>query len=129
MVALAAYGLLAALVVPVRGGGIWLQVAQLGVLAGIPTAFLVAMHRGGFAQAGELHQLAAQLGSDRTRPALADALADALGDPSIELAFWVPEQHAYVDREGSAVTLPTPGSDRAAVEVDGVGAVIYDTVR
>jgi signal transduction histidine kinase len=79
-----AYGVLAVLFVPVSaqvarsffdGGGIWLDVAQLGVLAGVPIAFVVAMLRGSFARTGELEELGAWLRADRAQPALADALA------------------------------------------------------
>jgi signal transduction histidine kinase len=64
------YGVLAVLFVPVSaqiarwvfdGGGLWLDVVQLGVLAGVPIAFVVAVLRGGCAPPGELGELGAGL--------------------------------------------------------------------
>ena len=134
-----AYGVLAVLFVPVSaqvarsffdGGGIWLEVAQLAVLAGVPIAFVVAMLRGGFARTGELQELGVWLGADRERPELADVLADVLGDPSLELLLATAGTDGYVDFRGRAVAPPEPGSGRAMVEVvlrdRRVGAIVYD---
>ena len=63
---------------------------------------------------------------------LRTALARAVGDPSLELAFWLPERDAYVDADGSPVTLPEPepGPRRAVthLEHDGepVAALVHD---
>lgn len=35
-----------------------------------------------------------------------EALSEALGDPSLRLAFWLPEQRRYVDEEGRRLELP-----------------------
>ena len=58
-----------------------------------------------------------------------DALARALGDPSLELALWLPERGSYVDRAGRQVQLPSDGL--RAVTVLGpadepVAAVVHD---
>jgi signal transduction histidine kinase len=51
---------------------------------------------------------------ERTPPgSVRDALARALGDPSLELALWLPERTAYVDGEGRPLELPASGSRRA----------------
>jgi signal transduction histidine kinase len=134
---LSVYGIAAVLYVPLvphmpgvfPEGEIGLAV-QLGVLAGIPVAFAVGLLGGGFARTGELRELAAWIGTDHARPALADALADALGDPSLELQFAVPGTDDSVDFRGRAAAPPPPGSGRAAVEVvlgdRRVGAIVYD---
>ncbi len=61
---------------------------------------------------------------------LRDALARALGDPSLELAFWLPERRAYADAYGLPVALPAPGSRRAVtvLESDGepIAALVHD---
>jgi hypothetical protein len=48
--------------------------------------------RGGFARTADIDELGAWLGTDdeRGRPPLAEALAAALGDSSVELLFHVP---------------------------------------
>ena len=68
---------------------------------------------------------------DRVPPEkLRDALARALDDPSLELAFWLPERNEYADARGRRVALPTPGSRRAVtvLESDGgpLAALIHD---
>ena len=40
---------------------------------------------------------------------LRDALARALRDPSLELAYWLPEFETYADLDGREVVLPQPG--------------------
>ena len=62
---------------------------------------------------------------------LRDAIADALGDPTLELAYWLEEGGRFVDREGRALRAArADGSGRVAsiVERDGrrVGALVHD---
>jgi signal transduction histidine kinase len=104
---------------------------QLLVLAGIPVAFAAVILLGGFARTSEIDELGAWLGAEEhARPELRDALADTLGDPSLELAFWDGPSAAYVDAAGNTVALPAASSSRAAVEVAvgrrRVGAIAYD---
>jgi signal transduction histidine kinase len=62
---------------------------------------------------------------------LRDRLADALGDPSLELAFWLEGRGGYVDAQGRGVELPTT-SDRATTPIlangVAVAALIHDPV-
>jgi signal transduction histidine kinase len=57
-------------------------------------------------------------------------LARALGDPSLEIGYWLPDRHAYVDAEGRALTPPEPGSGRSmtVLEREGqpVAALVHD---
>lgn len=57
-------------------------------------------------------------------------LARALGDPSLEVGFWVEVQGAFVGAEGEMLTLPTPGSDRAVTilerEGEPLAALVHD---
>ncbi len=61
---------------------------------------------------------------------LREALARALDDPSLELAFWLPDRRAYADANGRPVALPVPGSRRAVtvLESDGepIAALVHD---
>jgi signal transduction histidine kinase len=64
--------------------------------------------------------LVVELGEARSGT-LRDALARALGDPSLELGFWLPGARVYVDSEGHPVRLPPPGSPRSATRIDRDG--------
>jgi signal transduction histidine kinase len=74
--------------------------------------------------------LMVELGAAPQPAALRDLLARALGDPSLELAFWLPDRRGYVDADGSAVELPA-GDARRRVSIlryDGepLAALVYD---
>jgi signal transduction histidine kinase len=57
-----------------------------------------------------------------------DALARAIGDPSLELALWLPERQAWVDEKGRELQLPA-GPDRAVTLVgDELAAIVHDPV-
>ncbi len=59
---------------------------------------------------------------DRAGPGhVREALAASVGDPTLELALWLPERAAWVDEHGRTMVLPQPGSGRA-VTVIGTGA-------
>jgi signal transduction histidine kinase len=135
---LLAYGTVAVILVPLIGGvkqlfpwgALELAATQLGLLAAVPILFSLALIRGGFAPTGELEELGAWLGVDHgARPGLEGALADALGDPSVELLFWVPDAGGYVDAAGRVARLPAVDG-RGIVEVASagrrVGAIVYD---
>jgi signal transduction histidine kinase len=59
-----------------------------------------------------------------------DLLAEALGDPSLELAYWLPDRGVYVSATGREVELPEAGAGRSVtfVERDGerVAAIVHD---
>ncbi|HEY2654846.1 MAG TPA: sensor histidine kinase [Solirubrobacteraceae bacterium] len=81
---------------------------------------------------GKVAGLVVELGEPSTSMELGKALARALGDPSLELAFWFPAERRYVDGEGGFVNLPEPGTQRSAtfVERDGqpIAVLIHDPV-
>jgi signal transduction histidine kinase len=68
----------------------------------------------------------------RTHPApdLREPLARALRDPSLTLAYWLPEFATWVDQEGRSVPSPdeTPGRGTALIARDGepVAALLFD---
>jgi signal transduction histidine kinase len=104
---------------------------QVGVLAGVPLVFAAAVLAGRFARMAEVQELGAWLGvAEPGRPPLTSALARALGDDSVALAFWVPARNGYVDAQGSPVSLPAGDGQRAFAEVmlggQPVGAITYD---
>src|SRR5262245_51693130 len=71
----------------------------------------------------------------RAQPApaeLSGALSRALGDPSLTLAYWLPQYEAYVDLDGRPVRLPTEADDGRAttlIDVGGrrVAALLHDS--
>jgi signal transduction histidine kinase len=70
---------------------------------------------------------------EQTPPgAVRDALARALGDPTLELALWLPERRSYVDAAGRPLSLPRAGSDRALTVLGPadapVAALVHDPV-
>ena len=73
--------------------------------------------------------LVVELGETRSAT-LRDALAQALGDPSLEVGYWVTQTGSYVDAEGGAVALPGPGAVRSitAIEREGepVAILVHD---
>ena len=107
-----------------------LTLALFVSLACLPFAFLVGLMRSRFSQAEAVSSLVARLGDGGGRGALRDALAEALGDPSVELAYWVPDQDAYVDADGRPMRVdPAPkGKIATAIEHEGrrVAAIVHD---
>jgi signal transduction histidine kinase len=73
--------------------------------------------------------LVVELG-DVSSGSLRDALARALGDPTLRVGYWLAETGAYVDGAGEPVELPEPDSPRAvtSVERDGrpLAVLIHD---
>ncbi len=123
-----------ALAVKVAGAGDGLE-HTLGALseaafALLPLAFLAGLARSRLWRAGAVGELVAALDEAPGRGRLRDVLADALGDPGLELAFWLPDRGRYVDARGEAVELPGPGAPRVATEVrregERVGALLHD---
>ena len=79
---------------------------------------------------GAVAGLVVELGGRKVASDLRGALARALGDPSVELAYWYGEGQRYVDGGGRPVQLPDPGADRAVTTVESgggpVAALIHD---
>jgi signal transduction histidine kinase len=61
---------------------------------------------------------------------LRDALARALGDPTLDVGYWVPQQAAYVDASGRRFDLPPAGAVRRVTRIDRDGqplaALVHD---
>jgi signal transduction histidine kinase len=99
------------------------------VFASVPVAVLAVLLQRRLAR-GAVAGLVVELGEGATSVDLREALGRALGDPSLELAYWVPASARYVDAGGSPVQLPQPGGERAATVVEREGepiaALIHD---
>ena len=109
-----------------------IDVAGLVSLMTVPFAFLGGLLRLRLTRAGAVSELVARLseGADRRR-GLRDALADALGDPGLTLAYWIPAREEYVSASGHPVELPEPGAERVATIVrdhgSPVAAIVHDS--
>jgi signal transduction histidine kinase len=61
---------------------------------------------------------------------LRGALSRALGDPSLEIGYWLPDRKVFVDADGRMLQVPDPGSGRSVtvVEREGrpVAVVVHD---
>lgn len=104
---------------PARG------VLQLALLAGIPISFVLGVLRGAFAKTGEIEELSTWLSSaDGTRGSLQAALARTLGDPTLQLAYWLDVRRVFVDASGRPVADAQPppvGGPRGHVDIDRDG--------
>jgi signal transduction histidine kinase len=98
-----------------------LTLALFGSIACLPFAFLVGLFRFRFTQAEAISTLVGGLAGGGGRGALRDALAAAVGDETLELAYWVPDQRTYVDAEGRPMQVDPPPKGRAATTIEHEG--------
>src|SRR6185437_7636183 len=75
-------------------------------------------------------ELVVELQADNGTVNLRDALARALRDPSLSLAYWLPEFGSWADGNGHSMALPGPDDARATTMIDRDGghiaALIHD---
>jgi signal transduction histidine kinase len=95
------------------------------LITALPFAFLVGLMRSSLSRAGAVSALFERLGGVSAR----DALAEALGDDSLALAYWLPDSGRYVDARGQTVALPAPGGGRAVTEIERDGAPVAAIVH
>ena len=75
---------------------------------------------------GVVGDLVVELG--RARGSVQDALARALGDPTLELLLWLPDREAWVTENGTERALPS-GDDRGLTLIgERLGAILHDRV-
>lgn len=103
----------------------WVTFITLGLA---PLAFvlgLLSARLGQSAVGGLLVEL-----RDKPEPTdLRDALARALRDPSLALAYWLPEFGSYADLDGRAVSLPESQDGRMITHIERNGARIAAIVH
>jgi signal transduction histidine kinase len=95
--------------------------------ASLPFAFLIGLLRTHLSHESAVAVLLDRLRRPVDGGKLRDLVAEALGDPSLELGYWLPEEGRYVDHAGRD---QQPDAERfvSVVERDGrrVGALICD---
>jgi signal transduction histidine kinase len=103
----------------------------------VPYLFLGSLVRARMLRGGAVGGLVATIGGTPGPGELRDALALALNDPSLELAYWLERRAEYVDARGRRIELPAAEEDRPHeaesrevydVTLNGarVGAIIHD---
>lgn len=97
--------------------------------AAVPLAFLAGLLQQRFARSS-VGDLVVELGEKPTPPDLRGALSRALRDPSLQIAYWLPDSGSYVDADGRAVTLPSSGAGAASTLIEHggqrVAALVHD---
>jgi signal transduction histidine kinase len=94
----------------------WWQIAGLIAVPAFLLVGLLRAHLSRLTVAGLVVDL-----EDAPPHRIRDALADALGDPTLEVAFWLPERHEFVDAEGRTLALPTGVRTRAITRLEHDG--------
>ena len=103
----------------------WWQVAGL---AALPLALLGGLLR---ARLARVHVADLVVHLERTPlHGIRDELAQALGDPTLEVAFWLPERRGYVDAAGEPFAVPSDSARRAVTPIeregDPLAALVHD---
>ena len=104
----------------------WLERLALLLFATVPFGFLAGLLRTRLAHGAAVAELISRLGEAPGEEELRAALAEGLGDPGVQLAYWLPETERFVDAAGRPFRLPEQGW--TAVELQGrrVAAIVHD---
>jgi PAS domain S-box-containing protein len=71
-----------------------------------------------------LRQLTAEIGEGLTAERARDLVSNAIGDPSLEIAYWSGDPGDWVDSRGAPVELPRDAADRAVAEIWAGGHLV-----
>ena len=103
--------------------------ATFVVLGLAPAVFLAGLLQARLARSA-LGELVIELHADLAPSALRAALARALRDPSLDLAYWLPEFGTYADVDGQPLDIDALGAGRATTLIDRKGrhiaALLHD---
>jgi signal transduction histidine kinase len=105
-----------------------LDFVLLGILIAVPLAVLADMLRARLAHSA-VGDLVLELSADPAPANPRDALARALHDPSLRIAYWLPEFESYADPSGRRIELRAePGRTTTLVSRGGkpLAALIHD---
>ena len=103
------------------------QILFFGAFALVPWAFLLGLMRTRFFRTATVGRVIERLTQDPR--GVRDTLAVELGDPTLEVAYWLPET-GYVDVTRAPDLRAGPGRVQTEIENEGrcVGALIHDEV-
>ncbi len=86
--------------------------AVIGIALGLPWALVQAR-----IQRRSIARIVAALGEAPAPGSLEPALARAIGDPELRIAYWLPGDERYVDGHGEPAQEPAPASGRAVTRL------------
>ncbi|HEX6460813.1 MAG TPA: histidine kinase [Thermoleophilaceae bacterium] len=115
-----------------KWSGVTEAVGFVSVLAAsaVVLGFLVGLLRWRLRATTALRRLADEFGHARSRAGVRALIANTIGDPSLEIAYWSEHPGRWVDAAGTPVTLPRDDPTRAVTEVgaqgETVAALIHD---
>lgn len=99
------------------------------MLVAVAVSFLVGVARTRLARSA-VADLMIELSGPLAPGALRSGLARVLRDPSLGIAYWLPDEDRFVDAEGTPVAQPVDGSGRSVtmIERDGrrIAVLIHD---
>jgi signal transduction histidine kinase len=99
-------------------------------IAGILLRERAAQAEAGSFRTARLSRMLERLAEQPGARALDETLADALEDPTLTVAYWLPEERRHVGSDGRAIELPPEGVATVATEIrhrdQRVGALIHD---
>jgi signal transduction histidine kinase len=106
-----------------------LEVAQLFARIVFPIGFLIGILRTRMARSA-VADLVVDLGTSPTPDRLREALANALGDPTLDVGYWSAADAGYRDARGGPLEVPGSSADRGVTYLtrDGVplAAIVHD---
>ena len=102
--------------------------AQLLARVLLPIGFLIGLLRTQMARSA-IADLVVELGATPAPARLREALANALGDPTLIVGYWKPAADSFVDTAGAPMRLPAEGSGRAVTMLEREGAPIAAIVH
>jgi signal transduction histidine kinase len=100
--------------------------ASQALVATIPFGFLIGLLRTRLAHGAAVSELVARLGRTPEEGELRGALADALGDPTLALAYWLPDAQRFVDAAGRDVAMPDRGWTEVELQGRRIAAIVHD---
>ena len=90
---------------------------------------LVAGSLWGRRRGSMMTRLVVDLGDAADAGTLRERLADALGDPTLTVAYWLAEQSRYVDEAGRPIELGAAGDSRVSTPIEEEGARVAALVH
>ena len=106
------------------------QLTFIAAFAGLPPAFLIGLLRSRFFRTATVERVIDRLAAGQGADGVEQALAAALSDPRLAVAFWLPERREYVGRDGRPFALPAGDTGLVTTEIAHhgrrLGALVHD---